>query len=358
MGKKSNFVELRHLTKVFKGNVVAVNDISLSVGESEMITLLGPSGCGKTTTLRMVGGFEIPTAGEVYIDGKNVNDLPPNKRPTSMVFQSYALFPHMTVFDNIAYGLKVKKRSRRKIRDKVIAELSLLGLEGLENRYPGHLSGGQQQRVALARALVMEPKVMLFDEPLSNLDAKIRAQARVELKRLQKEIGITSLYVTHDQAEAMTLSDQIAVISEGTIRQIGTPKELYLYPQNMFVANFIGRANFMRAKVVGVDENAMTVELQGKKYELEKRADWQVGEEGMIMIRPETVRIVDTQKGDLKGRVKNSVYLGSSVNYEIIVSEEVFRIDVQDPLREKIYNEGEEVGIKLNPHSLHILKVS
>ena len=243
-----DYLVLKDLKKTFgKGDAVvtAVDSMNLTVKEGELITLLGPSGCGKTTTLRMIAGFHTPTSGDVLIDGESVNALPPNKRPTAMVFQNYALFPHMTVEENISYGLKVRGDSSVKIKKKVDGIIQLIGLDGLAKRQPRELSGGQQQRVSLARAMVMEPKVLLFDEPLSNLDAKLRVSTRLEIRKLQQRVGITSVYVTHDQEEAMMLSDKVVIMKAGMIQQIGTPSEIYAHPVNCFVAGFIGKANFL-----------------------------------------------------------------------------------------------------------------
>src|SRR5512145_1719142 len=229
------YLTLENITKVFPtrgnvGEVVAVHDVNLEIPKGELVTLLGPSGCGKTTTLRMIAGFEFPTSGRIVLDGKEINPLPPHQRDMSMVFQSYALFPHLTVFENIAYGLNVQKLSKKTITERVGRVLDLVHLKGYGDRAPGQLSGGQQQRVALARALVMEPKVLLMDEPLSNLDAKLRESMRTEIRRIQRSLGITSVYVTHDQIEAMTLSDRVVVMNKGLIEQVGTPVEVYRYP--------------------------------------------------------------------------------------------------------------------------------
>ncbi|MBE9473168.1 MAG: ABC transporter ATP-binding protein, partial [Chloroflexi bacterium] len=246
---ESTTLVLDNLVKTFgrRGQVRAVNRLSLEIHQGEFVTLLGPSGCGKTTTLRLIAGFEFPTSGRILLDGEVINDLPPNKRPMAMVFQNYALFPHMSVFDNISYGLKVKRQPPDLIRESVEIVMQLMNLVGLGDRMPHQLSGGQQQRVALARALVMQPRVLLFDEPLSNLDAKLRVQMRVEIRRLQQRLGITTVYVTHDQAEAMSLSDRVVVIRDGQIEQVGTPSEIYQQPASLFVADFIGRANFIES---------------------------------------------------------------------------------------------------------------
>ncbi|MBL8156479.1 MAG: ABC transporter ATP-binding protein, partial [Anaerolineae bacterium] len=241
------------------GEFTAVDTVSLDIKKSEFVTLLGPSGCGKTTTLRLIAGFESPTAGRIMLDGKDITSQPPNKRDMAMVFQSYALFPHMSVFENVAYGLRIKRLSSGDIQSKVGGTLELMGLGTLASRRPNQLSGGQQQRVALARALVMEPRVLLFDEPLSNLDAKLRVQMRSEIHRLQRRLNVTSVYVTHDQDEAMALSDRIVVMNAGKIEQVGPPEEIYRYPTTRFVADFIGRANFLDTVVDAVEEGQAVV---------------------------------------------------------------------------------------------------
>ena len=235
-------IELRSVTKRF-GQIEAVRGLSLNIEKGQLVCLLGPSGCGKTTTLRMIAGFETPTKGRIIIQGEEVTDLAPNKRDTGMVFQNYALFPHMTVFKNMAYGLENRKIPKEQIRERVAEALEMVGLAEMENRYPRKLSGGQQQRVAVARVLVMHPKILLFDEPLSNLDAKLRLQMRGEIRRLQKKVGITSIFVTHDQEEALTIADTVVVMNTGVIEQIGTPSEIYDFPKTRFMADFIGITN-------------------------------------------------------------------------------------------------------------------
>ena len=267
------YLTLENITKVFPprggaGEVTAVHDVNLDIEKGELVTLLGPSGCGKTTTLRMIAGFEFPTSGNIILDGQEINSLPPHKREMSMVFQSYAIFPHLTVFENIAYGLNVQRLSKSVIKERVNKVLDLVHLEGYGDRAPTQLSGGQQQRVALARALIMEPKVLLMDEPLSNLDAKLREEMRTEIRRIQKELNITSVYVTHDQIEAMTLSDRIVVMNQGIIEQIGTPVEIYRFPNSRFVADFIGRANFVPGEVQEKNESNLTVKALGEIIEL------------------------------------------------------------------------------------------
>ena len=254
MEKTKKGVRLEHISKIYQDpktgkDFYAVKDTSLDIEPGSFVTLLGPSGCGKTTTLRMIAGFESPDEGEIYLGDEPINELTPNKRDTAMVFQSYALLPHYNVFDNVAYGLKLRKVPKDEIRERVMRILDLVELTGMEARMTNQLSGGQQQRVALARALVIEPSVLLFDEPLSNLDAKLRVSMRTEIRRIQQEVGITAIYVTHDQSEAMALSDKIIIMSKGVVAQMGTPQEIYYHPVNEFVADFIGEANFLKGKM-------------------------------------------------------------------------------------------------------------
>ncbi|MEW5946438.1 MAG: ABC transporter ATP-binding protein, partial [bacterium] len=264
-------VELRGVAKEFVDpagkRVVAAEDVSFVVEKGEMVTLLGPSGCGKTTILRMIGGFEVQTRGDIFINGRNMGIRPPNARDTSMVFQSYALFPHLTIYNNVAYGLRVRRMPRAEVGRRVGAMVKVVGLEGMEDRHPGQLSGGQQQRVALARALVNEPAVLLFDEPLSNLDAKLRVQMRDEIRRIQRKVGITSVYVTHDQEEAVCISDSIVVMNRGRVEQVGAPREIYERPGTRFVAGFFGRVNFVPGVVESVRGDGGVVTLFGRRFE-------------------------------------------------------------------------------------------
>src|SRR5512137_1565772 len=256
-------IQLKDMVKRF-GALEAVSHVSLDIRDGELFTLLGPSGCGKTTILRLIGGFHKPDSGEIYFGDREVSAIPPYERNIGMVFQNYALWPHMTIFNNVAYGLKLKKLSRQEISDKAMQTLNLVNLKGLEQRYPGQLSGGQQQRVALARALVLNPDVLLLDEPLSNLDAKIRVQVRAEIRKLQKELGITTIYVTHDQEEALTLSDRIAVVNQGKLLEVGTPLDLYEKPENPFVADFIGINNLIPGEVQEMNPTERWMKVETK----------------------------------------------------------------------------------------------
>ena len=359
--KKTDYLLLKELTKVFgegKSAFTAVDHVSLTVQEGDLVTLLGPSGCGKTTTLRMIAGFNTPTSGEVLIDDVRMNDIPPNKRPTAMVFQNYALFPHMTVFENIAYGLEIEKLPKEEIRRKVDALMHQISLDGLGNRQPRQLSGGQQQRVSLARAMILEPKVLLFDEPLSNLDAKLRMSTRLEIRKLQQRVGITSVYVTHDQEEAMTLSDKVVIMDRGTIQQIGTPSEIYSHPKNRFVADFIGKANLLEAKVVDMTNDAFTVEFCGKRITAPRwNKEIKVGDEVTVVVRPEAVIIQPKVNDDLlDGVITNAVYFGSQMLYEIqIPNKQILQIEVADPQYQPQFPQGSKVSIAFKNRSLHVL---
>lgn len=351
---------LEKLTKVFRGrrgHVVAVDHLDLQVQKGELLTLLGPSGCGKTTTLRLVGGFEVPTEGEIYLGGQRITHLPPQRRPTATVFQSYGLFPHMTVFENVAFGLKVRRVPRAQIRRQVEEVLRLVGLTGLEDRPPMKLSGGQQQRVALARVLVIKPQVLLFDEPLSNLDAKLRVETREHIRRIQKDLGITSLYVTHDQAEAMAISDRIVVMNHGRIQQLGTPQEVYLRPANAFVADFIGRANFLRAKVVAIDEKETEVELTtGVRLRLPNRFAFAHGESVQLVVRPEAIDLTSPDEGHLRGRVVLAQLTGASAHYRVALeSGETVEVEVLGALEKGVLPPGTPVGLRLHLKNLWLL---
>ena len=357
------FIEIHNLFKRFK-NVVAVNRIQLEVNKGEMLTLLGPSGCGKTTTLRCIAGLEKPEEGDIVIDGKPMLSegfVQPSKRGIGMVFQNYAVWPHMKVFNNIVYGLKLQKISRRSIREKAQEVLELVGLDGLEERYPAQLSGGQQQRVALARALVRNPKVLLLDEPLSNLDAKLREELRFEIKSLVRRMGITSVYVTHDQAEAMVISDRIAVMDSGNVVQIGTAQEIYQKPANRFVADFIGTMNFMSAVIVQVlpdtDEVYVRTEFSDKVL---CRAPGITaatpGEKVYASIRPEDVEVFpespQSRENLFKGTIVHKAYLGNFLYFFVNINGAMLRVQVPHYLPQE---EGEELYLLLNPQKCTIL---
>lgn len=352
-------LSLEQVTKVFEqgqNEVRAVDDISLEVRGGEFLTLLGPSGCGKTTTLRLIAGFEFPTAGRIILDGKDMVNQPPNKRPMAMVFQSYALFPHLNVFDNVAYGLRLRRMRENEIREAVEIALHMMNLVDLEKRSPNQLSGGQQQRVALARAMVMKPKLLLFDEPLSNLDAKLRAQMRTEIRHLQQRLGITSIYVTHDQVEAMSLSDRIVVMNQGHIEQVGTPEEIYQRPASVFVADFIGRANFIEANVLERQDGHAVASILGEKIRLACNPDLRPGDPAYAVIRPEGIRVAPPNK-NISGEVKTAVYLGSSVEYELEVESYTLLAMDTNPMDGGIFREGSPISVQIDPLRSYLLPV-
>lgn len=354
------YLRLENISKIFppRGGVVevtAVNQVSLDIEKGELVTLLGPSGCGKTTTLRMIAGFEFPTDGKIFLDGVEINSLPPHKRDMSMVFQSYAIFPHLNVFENIAYGLKVRHESKAQIAERVNRVLDLVHLDGYGDRGPNQLSGGQQQRVALARALVMEPKVLLMDEPLSNLDAKLREEMRTEIRRIQQTLNITSVYVTHDQIEAMTLSDRIVVMNEGVIDQIGSPTDIYRYPKSRFVADFIGRVNFVPGRVQKQIGNSMNVEVFGRAMTLTGVRDtFSAGQSVVLIIRPEMITINGGEDA-YPGVIRRAVYLGNVIEYDIEIGGQVVTAAESDPAKLIIYSEGEKVAVSFAQNVIQVL---
>jgi len=354
------YLSLENISKIFPprggvSEVTAVKNVSLEIYKGELVTLLGPSGCGKTTTLRIIAGFEFPTEGKIILDGQEINSLPPHKRNMSMVFQSYAIFPHLNVFENIAYGLNVQRLSREVISNRVNKVLDLVHLEGYGHRAPTQLSGGQQQRVALARALVMEPKVLLMDEPLSNLDAKLREEMRTEIRRIQKELNITSVYVTHDQIEAMTLSDRIVVMNLGVIEQIGTPVEMYRYPNSRFVANFIGRANFVAGNVIEQNGDELVLNALGEVITLKNiRRDFRKQEDVSMIVRPEMIRI--KKSGELlKGIIRRAVYLGDVIEYDVEVCGQMLTGVETDPYVMELFPEGEQVTVGIAEGCIQVL---
>jgi iron(III) transport system ATP-binding protein len=346
-------IRLEDIVKKF-GTLEAVSHVSLNIQDGELFTLLGPSGCGKTTLLRLVGGFHKPDHGEIYFGDRAVSPLPPYERNIGMVFQNYALWPHMTIFGNIAYGLKLKKFSRTEMSEKISRALKLVNLTGLENRYPGQLSGGQQQRVALARALVLNPDVLLLDEPLSNLDAKIRIQVRAEIRKLQKELGITTIYVTHDQEEALTLSDRIAVINLGKLQQIGSPRDLYERPENPFVADFIGINNLISGEIQEVNTAGKRMKAKTKVGTLfcAYRERFQPGDRCMISVRPETASIGKSEEGQegynrIAGNVSFAYYMGNTIRYDVEVNSDLlFKVDVENPWEHQPFSIGEKVSVR------------
>jgi iron(III) transport system ATP-binding protein len=339
-------IRIVNLRKTY-GQGAAVENVSFSVRDKEFFSLLGPSGCGKSTTLRCVAGLEDPTAGEIYISDRLVNapsenvNVPTEKRPVGMVFQNYAVWPHMTVFENVAYPLKIKKVPKALLRERVTAGLQTVGLERLAKRYPNQLSGGEQQRVALARALVKEPEVLLLDEPLSNLDAKLREQMRFELKELQRRTGIPILYVTHDQAEALAMSDRLAVMNAGSLLQVGAPAEIYARPANRFVADFIGLMNFLSGRIVDRTSDTATVELlNGQRMTIADRT----GQDGecTVAARPEDITL--SPSGHIPCLIEIRNYLGSLIDYKVKAGDQILR--VQTPNIE-IFEEGEKLALTI-----------
>ena len=358
MAKEKKGVRLEHISKIYKDpktgkEFYAVHDVALDIAPGSFVTLLGPSGCGKTTTLRMIAGFESPDEGEIYLGGEPINALTPNKRDTAMVFQSYALFPHYNVFDNVAYGLRLRKVPKEEIKQRVTDILALVELSGMEQRMTNQLSGGQQQRVALARALVVEPGVLLFDEPLSNLDAKLRVQMRTEIRRIQQKLGITAIYVTHDQSEAMSISDNIILMKGGVIAQMGSPHEIYYHPVSEFVADFIGECNFLKGKVASREGGAITVDLPGGKASVTSEKSVSLGDDAEIVVRPEAILISD--QGMLPCKVELSCFMGSYQNYHVRVGDTLVKITDNCPINKKIYEVGDDAYISFDPDCAHLL---
>ena len=338
-GKSENIIELKHISKVYSDNgFKAVDDFNLEVKRGEFVTFLGPSGCGKTTTLRMIAGFELPTDGQILLNGEDISQLPANKRPINTVFQRYALFPHMNIYENIAFGLKLKKLPKEEIRKKVKHVLDMVDLEGFENRKISTLSGGQQQRIAIARALVNEPEILMLDEPLGALDLKMRQEMQLELKHMHDELGITFIYVTHDQEEALTMSDKIVVLSEGRIQQIGTPEDIYNEPQNAFVADFVGESNIFK----GIMTGHMKVRFCGGEFM--GMDDVAEGTLVDVVVRPEDVIITKPEDGVVEGEVVSVIFKG--MHYEVTVESGKYEMVIRTT---KCYSVGERIGMKLEP---------
>lgn len=355
-------IELKKVSKIYDGTAV-VDNIDLYIRKGEFVTLLGPSGCGKTTTLRMIAGFEKPDGGEILLNGKDITQIPPYLRPINTVFQRYALFPHLNVYDNIAYGLKLKKvknvyedkngkqvvkyekLSKKAIDEKVSKALKMVDLEEFEKRDVTTLSGGQQQRIAIARAIVNEPQILLLDEPLGALDLKMRQDMQLELKEMHKKLGITFIYVTHDQEEALTMSDTIVVMNDGVIQQIGTPKDIYNEPKNSFVADFIGESNIMSGTIVGDRK----VRFIGHVFDMVD--DFELHEKVDVVVRPEDIYIVNKDKGQVNGKIISSIFKG--VHYEMTFLVGKTEIVIQDTMEREV---GEEVSIIIKPDDIHIMK--
>ncbi len=343
----NNIIELKNISVAFDGQQI-IENMNLYIRDKEFITFLGPSGCGKTTTLRMIAGFQQPDSGEVIFEGKIINDVPPHKRQLNTIFQRYALFPHLNVYENIAFGLRLKKTPEKEIKEAVTEMLSLVNLKGFERRNISSLSGGQQQRVAIARALIVKPRVLLLDEPLGALDLKLRKDMQVELKNIQQRLGITFIYVTHDQEEALSMSDTIVVMDSGVIQQIGTPTDIYNEPKNAFVADFIGESNIIE----GVMKDDFWVEMAGHKFKCLDKG-FGVDEQVDVVVRPEDVDVVPTDKAMISGTVTSITFKG--VYYEIIVEIKGFKWMIQSTEYQKV---GSTIGINVEPDAIHIMKKS
>ncbi|MBQ2989889.1 MAG: ABC transporter ATP-binding protein [Clostridia bacterium] len=356
--KEKKGVRLEHISKIYKDpktgkDFYAVNDVSLDIEPGSFVTLLGPSGCGKTTTLRMIAGFESPDKGEIYLGSDAINALTPNKRDTAMVFQSYALFPHYNVYDNVAYGLKLRKVPKKEMDERVARILDLVELTGMESRMTNQLSGGQQQRVALARAMVVEPSVLLFDEPLSNLDAKLRVSMRTEIRRIQQTLGITAVYVTHDQAEAMAISDKIIIMNKGVIAQMGSPEEIYHHPQSEFVADFIGEVNFLGGVVKKTDGGKCTLDIAGHEVTVDNTDGFAVGQVCRVVLRPEAGILADS--GALPCRVVLSCFMGAYQNYHVMVGDTLVKLADYCPVGRKVYRVGDTAYLSFREGCVHML---
>ncbi|HLQ31726.1 MAG TPA: ABC transporter ATP-binding protein [Chloroflexota bacterium] len=351
-------LRLVNISKSFSSEAAAVDGISLDVPRGSFTTILGPSGCGKTTTLRMIAGFYEPDQGDILLSGRRINAVPAHRRNTAMVFQDYALFPHMSVEENVGYGLRLARMPKEEARERVNDTLGFLGLERLGKRMPNQLSGGQQQRVALARALVMKPEVLLLDEPLSNLDAKLRVQVRAELTGIQRQLGLTTIYVTHDQDEALAMSDWIAVMNQGRVIQWGTPWEVYYQPRTAFMAEFVGAVNLVPAEVIGQDGEQLRVRLEGHDLEVPSPSHPHRDERGTVLlcIRPETLQLGEGPAGGLcalAGSVRQRTFLGAVMRYTVAVGDRDWLVDVPDP--GGCPEVGGQVSVLVNPARVHVV---
>ncbi len=342
-----SLLELRDITAGYDKNIILKN-LNLNVEKGELVSLLGPSGCGKTTTLRLIAGFSEPVSGNFFFNNKDYTKIPLHKRNFGFVFQSYALFPHMNIYDNVAFGLRQRKLPESEIKTKVMDMLHTVDLDGFEKRLPKEMSGGQRQRVALARAMVINPDLMLFDEPLSNLDAKLRVSMRTEIRRIQQEAGITAIYVTHDQSEAMAISDKVIIMNKGLVEQISTPQEAYYYPNNQFVADFIGEANFLKATVDAQD----MVNINGSKVKC-ATGSLAVGGDCNVVLRPEGASLSDT--GMLKVKVVYSCFMGPYQDYHVAVGDTLVKIQDYNPKNSKIYKVGDEAYLNFADNTLYAL---
>lgn len=354
-------VELRNITKIFRSQqdeeVVAVDNFDFEVQDGEMITLLGPSGCGKTTILRIVAGFEEPNEGKVLFNGENVIDIPPNERSATMVFQNYGLFPHMNVKENVTYGLRFEDIGQSEIENTYNQIMDMVGLSGYEDRSPGELSGGQQQRVALARSLIVEPNLLLFDEPLSNLDKKLRETMREEIRKLQRKLEVTSIYVTHDQVEAMSLSDRIVVINAGEEQQIGTPEEIYYRPKSMFVAGFIGEGNFWPVELVELSEQYIKVNVFDEVLKIDRNNQFlDHADTANLVLRPESLQIKEKGEGFLAATVAKKTFLGSYYEYILeLGSGANALVHTTNPQHKRAFKVGEKASLYFDAKNVHLL---
>lgn len=362
-GKKQPMVEFRGIMKRF-GNVVAVEKIDFNIEEGSLVTLLGPSGCGKTTLLRMVAGLEEPTEGDIFIKGKRINDTPIHKRNLGMIFQNYALFPHKSIFDNVAFGLKYRDVSKDEAREKVSKALEMVRLPGVENRMPSQLSGGQQQRIAMARAIVIEPDVLLMDEPLSALDENLREEMRREVDNLQQMLGVTTIFVTHDQREALSMSDKILVMKDGSKQQEGDPESVYNEPVNHFVADFLGHSNFIKGEIVEVNEEHVKVKVEtGDLLIAVNKGAFKKGNRVELVVRAQRFDLFPMEEftplegmNSFEGRIKDRSYMGGEVSYfiELGGSREIHIISM---MRTRIYDIGEKVSVQVAPHHCHLIPI-
>ena len=346
-------IAIDHVVKKFGDNVI-IPDLTANIKNGELFTLLGPSGCGKTTLLRMIAGFNSIEGGTIAFGDQVINDLPAYKRNIGMVFQSYAIFPHLTVRRNVEYGLRLRNVPKDEMKKRTDEMLSLVHIDEYQDRLPERLSGGQQQRVALARALVVEPGVLLFDEPLSNLDAKLRVTMRTEIRRIQQKLGITAIYVTHDQSEAMSISDEIIIMKKGVVAQMGSPKDIYYHPTDEFVADFIGEANFIKGTVKGMQGNDCVVTVEGREVTVETDTPRDAGAEGEIVLRPEAIRIAP--EGLLPCTVELSCFMGSYQNYHVRLEDgTLVKITDSCPLNKRVFEVGERAAISFDKDCAHLL---
>ena len=357
----TTIIEIQNITKRF-GRMIAVDNVSFSLEKGKLVTFVGPSGCGKTTLLRMISGLTEPTHGKIILDGEDITKLRANARDTAMVFQNYALFPHMTVAQNVGFGLQVMKKPKEEIKREVARILELVQLDGLGHRKPQQLSGGQQQRVALARALSLHPKILLLDEPLSNLDANLRVMMREEIRKLQKKLNLSIIFVTHDQEEAMSISDILVVMDKGVVKQVGSPIEIYQRPVDEFVANFVGHINFLSGKATAISGGRMTFRTEHGSLAFELPGfDVSEGDKLKVVVRPESIGIIrpadsmNSGENIIEGRIESSMYIGSIMRYTVAAGDQIVYVDESDPQYGRIFQEGEKIHLKLKKN-IHMLK--